>query len=137
MKLFLCSLALFFATVITVPATADPSSLVGQYSGEIFSNGSKQGTTQFALSASRKIVGAYEFGSKNEREKGTLSRCKLRDNLLTCRWSDPYGVGPLTVRFSADFCNFEGLWYARGDRNDSSRHYPWSGKRKNCASLSS
>jgi len=103
----------------------------------IFSAGNKQGTTKFALSASRKVVGTYEFGANDKREIGTLSRCKLKDTQLKCRWSDAYGVGTLTMRFSANFCSFNGIWYQKGDRAKTERHWPWTGRREDCAGLSS
>lgn len=137
MKLFLSASALLLATFATSPAAADPAALVGQYEGIIFSNGAKKGSTRFALSSSKKIIGAYVFGGLATREKGTLSRCKLKGTQMTCRWSDAYGNGTLDIRFSDNFCEFDGIWYAKRDRTSPALHHPWTGKRKNCAGLNS
>ena len=128
---------LFLASAASTPAASEPALINGQYDGIIFSNGAKQGSTKFSLTASNKIIGAYIFGSPDARETGKLSRCKLKDTMMSSRWSDAYGIGTLNVKFSNNFCSFEGVWYAKCDRNNTNRHNPLVGKRNNCSGLSS
>lgn len=73
-----------------------------------------------------KITGVYSISEENNVVGGTLQPCQaLEQHTLQCRWTDIYGSGYLTMRFSKDYESFQGFW---GSDKHSSSGFPWNGR---------
>lgn len=105
------------------------SKLVGNYEGEIWSNGPNPGRTIFSIDSNENISAVYSFQGFSNLEKGTLKNCKKKPQKgrLICTWQDKYGSGTLDINFSNDYGSFSGHW----GMGSSSVEYSWNGERVN------
>ena len=112
---------------------ANEDRVAGIYQGIIWSNGNKQGTTEFSLSGDGSLTGEYRFGSAENQQTGILTDCELDGLELSCIWRDSYGAGDLIVIFNQDFSSFKGGWYTEINQTGSwlsDESYPWSGSKQ-------
>lgn len=125
-------LLLLCSTFITLPMAAAQSDelrrIAGTYDGEVFNgNDLDPVVTSFTLDARGRLSGSYTVDEESGAYSGHLSSFVFEDAYtLTMAWTDKFGEGYATLRFSADYSSFSGEW----TEVDGSGGLPWSGSRR-------
>lgn len=116
------------ADAATSPASTSPA-ILGEYHSQIWSGGTVlAGITRLRQDASG-LSGDYSMNEEKGVTLGQLHECRAQTAYRwSCLWSDPYGVGVLTMHFSADFASFDGYW--NSSQSVSDQHgMRWDGQR--------
>jgi len=97
--------------LISAP-TAAPQDFVGTYRGSALSGGrDSPTTTKLKINDNLTLSGEYSFEEEDGQvETGSLDMCRIDARVVTCRWQDSYGSGPVQMEFDSSFCAFRGRW---------------------------
>lgn len=129
--LFLFRVSAILSLLLSLAALAQDNEwlkqAVGSYRSQIESSSVHvPGTTEFLLTETGTLIGAYRMEEASSAPLGVLSQCETFDvRTIACTWTDKYGSGTLEVTFSEDFSSFVGQWNLQGQ----DARFAWSGAR--------
>ncbi len=107
-------------------STAMPAtSPTAHYCGKLLSSGRLVDVeTSLQVDRQGRISGTYRFDDDETTTTGSLSEIQAGGGWQhTLLWTDRYGTGSLTIRFTSDYSHFEGLWGPQ----DAAPSYTWNG----------
>ena len=116
------------ADAATSQASISPA-ILGEYHSQIWSGGTVLSSITRLRQDASGISGDYSMNEDQGVTIGQLHECHAQTaHRWSCLWSDPYGVGVLTMHFSANFAGFDGAWHM--SQAPSAEHgMRWDGQR--------
>jgi len=101
--------------------------IAGTYKGGMWGGETRYpGTTTFSRDAKGALTGTYELDENGTAVPGTLSDFRVvGPRQLACRWKDKNGTGDLTITFTENLSQFDGLWTLDG----AEAKHRWNGTR--------
>jgi len=113
-------------TLVSQAALAGPYQ--GSYRGYI-NGGGRDSVTTFTPQGG-KMLGSYYM--TETQSTGTISKLKMKDNVLTGQWHDQFGEGPVRFEFNSALDQFFGCWAPKKTKlKNCYGQNEWSGKRSN------